>query len=343
MSTLLLFDNNASSLLASAITNSQTTLAVTPSSGGQFPAPSAGQAFYVTVEDTSGNIEVMQCTGRTGDTLTVVRAAESVWNGTTYGATALAFASGSRVEQRVTAAAMNAFLQKNGGDTLTGTTNLTGILQLGSAGSIQGGEFTGALRSSPGVTGGQITVSGTAQPLSGGTPILTQSNIVANLPSGYALNQTNMIVMWAGLSTAIPSGWHLCDGTNGTPNLTDSFIVGGGGVLPTSGPYTAATAGTQAPADSIAGYQLTLADLPSHVHPFDYFFGNSSAVLFVPGGGPGSYYLYGGGGSGTRNSFAGSPNTGAGTNAHVHTLTPGAAHTHAQSIPYKAVFLIMKL
>jgi hypothetical protein len=33
--------------------------------------------------------------------------------------------------------------------------------------------------------------------------------------------------MWAGLVANIPSGWNLCDGTNGTPNLTDRFIKGG--------------------------------------------------------------------------------------------------------------------
>lgn len=37
-----------------------------------------------------------------------------------------------------------------------------------------------------------------------------------------------MIVMWHGLSSEIPAGWALCDGTNGTPDLRDRFIVGAG-------------------------------------------------------------------------------------------------------------------
>ena len=36
------------------------------------------------------------------------------------------------------------------------------------------------------------------------------------------------IVMWSGAITSIPTGWSLCDGTNGTPDLTDRFIVGAG-------------------------------------------------------------------------------------------------------------------
>jgi hypothetical protein len=34
------------------------------------------------------------------------------------------------------------------------------------------------------------------------------------------------IIAWSGLIAAIPANWHLCDGTTGTPNLTNKFIVG---------------------------------------------------------------------------------------------------------------------
>jgi len=37
-----------------------------------------------------------------------------------------------------------------------------------------------------------------------------------------------MIVPFSGSIISIPSGWTLCDGTNGTPNLQDKFIVGAG-------------------------------------------------------------------------------------------------------------------
>ena len=37
---------------------------------------------------------------------------------------------------------------------------------------------------------------------------------------------TGVIVMWAGLISAIPSGWALCDGNNGTPDLRSRFIKG---------------------------------------------------------------------------------------------------------------------
>jgi hypothetical protein len=32
--------------------------------------------------------------------------------------------------------------------------------------------------------------------------------------------------MWSGSITSIPSGWALCDGTNGTPDLRNKFVYG---------------------------------------------------------------------------------------------------------------------
>ena len=39
------------------------------------------------------------------------------------------------------------------------------------------------------------------------------------IPSGF-------IGIWSGAANAIPSGWYLCDGNNGTPNLKGKFVVG---------------------------------------------------------------------------------------------------------------------
>jgi hypothetical protein len=45
------------------------------------------------------------------------------------------------------------------------------------------------------------------------------ADILARMPSG-------LIAMWHGLLANIPSGWVLCDGNNGTPNLLDRFVQG---------------------------------------------------------------------------------------------------------------------
>lgn len=42
-----------------------------------------------------------------------------------------------------------------------------------------------------------------------------------SIPSGA-------IVMWSGSIDDIPTGWLLCDGTNGAPDLRDRFVIGAG-------------------------------------------------------------------------------------------------------------------
>lgn len=37
-----------------------------------------------------------------------------------------------------------------------------------------------------------------------------------------------VIMMWRGTIPSIPPGWYLCDGTHGTPDLTDRFVLGAG-------------------------------------------------------------------------------------------------------------------
>ena len=44
--------------------------------------------------------------------------------------------------------------------------------------------------------------------------------------AGVGIVPTGAIVMWNGTLATIPSGWHACDGTNGTPDLRDKFVVG---------------------------------------------------------------------------------------------------------------------
>lgn len=47
-------------------------------------------------------------------------------------------------------------------------------------------------------------------------------------PEWGAAFVSGMIMLWSGSIASVPSGWFLCDGTNGTPNLQDRFVVGAG-------------------------------------------------------------------------------------------------------------------
>lgn len=57
-------------------------------------------------------------------------------------------------------------------------------------------------------------------------------------PIGFAASQSlprsdevvplGGIIQWSGAIIDIPSGYQLCDGTNGTPDLRDKFLIGAG-------------------------------------------------------------------------------------------------------------------
>ena len=49
----------------------------------------------------------------------------------------------------------------------------------------------------------------------------SSSTATSSIPAG-------IITMWSGAINAIPDGWALCNGENGTPDLRDRFIVGAG-------------------------------------------------------------------------------------------------------------------
>jgi hypothetical protein len=87
------------------------------------------------------------------------------------------------------------------------------------------------------------------------------------------------IIMWSGtvIEAQALVGWAICDGNNGTPNLTNRFIVAshngfGSGTVPIAGPgfnelngqlnadYTPGSVGGE------TAHQLTIAELASHTH-----------------------------------------------------------------------------
>jgi hypothetical protein len=95
----ILFTNNATTTLASSITNVATSLTVASGAGTLFPNPTSPDYFLVTLQGVSGTpIEIVKVTARSTDTFTIVRAQE--------GTTASGFTGGDKVELRVTAGQM---------------------------------------------------------------------------------------------------------------------------------------------------------------------------------------------------------------------------------------------
>ena len=117
--------NNAFGTLNASINSSATTIVLVAGQGARFPTLSAGDYFYATLIDTSNNLEIVKCTARSTDTLTVVRGQDST--------TARAYATNDRFELRPTAVlltevitAAEGALPKAGG-TMTGALVTNGL------------------------------------------------------------------------------------------------------------------------------------------------------------------------------------------------------------------------
>lgn len=177
---------------------------------------------------------------------------------------------------------------------------------------------------------------------------VTQSEI-SLLKGATSLVPSGVIMMWSGSVATIPTGFLLCDGTNGTPDLRSRFIVGAG-----SGYNPGDTGG----ADNVT---LTTSQIPGHTHSFSASGTTSSDGVHNhdikyadndSGGGTGLYMAGETNAAGLRtSSYTSYTATESVQNdgAHTHTVsvsgttsTTGADGSHENRPPYYALAYIMK-
>jgi len=136
---------------------------------------------------------------------------------------------------------------------------------------------------------------------------------------------TGVISMWSGSIASIPSGWYLCNGSNGTPDLRNKFIVGAGST------YSVAATGGSANAIVV-----------SHSH-------TASSSVSDPGH---NHNMNISGLSGAGRSSIMGPNTGVYNDVNIASTTgisvvttvnsTGSSGTNANLPPYYALAYIMK-
>jgi microcystin-dependent protein len=199
----------------------------------------------------------------------------------------------------------NAQIANAGITTLVATNLSTGNANIGNASvttlvatNFSSGNVTGTFN---GAFTGTVAATTTTPATSSNTTALATTAFVHNvLPTG-------VIVMWGGAVNSIPTGWALCNGSNGTPDLRDRFIVGAGS---TYNPGATGGATTQT---------LTTTQLPAHTHTVT---------------GTGSSSTTGAAGGHTHTASSTVTDTG-----HNHTFSdPGHSHnitdpTHAHVMP----------
>ena len=83
--------------------------------------------------------------------------------------------------------------------------------------------------------------------------------LTAVIPSGG-------IILWSGLVSNIPSGWYLCNGQNGTPDLRNTFVIGAHSDSGGSAKTTITGSSTQSGGSKDAILVSHTHNLQNHVH-----------------------------------------------------------------------------
>jgi hypothetical protein len=152
--------------------------------------------------------------------------------------------------------------------------------------------------------------------------------IIGTAPSPPTPIPSGVILLWSGSIGSIPSGYVLCNGSNGTPDLRNRFVVGAGS--------TYAVDATGGSADAIvvshthtATSTSTVTD-PGHTHP------TGSSGAGAPTGSDLSQVGYGSG------SSTGTATTGITVATTTTNASAGTSGTGANLPPYYALCYIQK-
>jgi len=156
---------------------------------------------------------------------------------------------------------------------------------------------------------------------------ITGGTLKASILSGVEGVPVGIISMWSGLAADIPSGYLLCDGSGGTPNLVDKFIMGGTVAGATGGE----SAHTHSDNFAVANHTLTTSQMPSHSHTTVYPYERYNTS--------GSNNLTGGDGSSSSSSAI---NSTGGGGSHGHGLTGGVSSA-SNLPPYYILCFIIKV
>jgi len=185
---------------------------------------------------------------------------------------------------------------------------------------------------------------------------IIESDSNTGLRNSWAFIPVGGIILWAGSLGSLPANWQLCDGSNGTPNLRDKFIIGAGGSYAVGATGGANTANLQ---HNHGGHTSGNAGAHTHTQP-DTGAGSAHNHTIATGGhsGTGSVYYE----PSTPNEYVAISHahqiTTQNESAHVHNnpdFDSGGSHNHTITVnnqlsssqdirpPYYALAYIMRM
>ena len=163
------------------------------------------------------------------------------------------------------------------------------------------------------------------------TTAFVATAVAAAIPSGG-------IIIWSGSVASVPSGWYLCNGSNGTPDLRDRFVVGAGST------YAVADTGGSANAIVVSHTHTATSTVTDSGHTHLNGICDDSTVPFLS---PSTSGLSGSGGlvqgaGETRNYQGVTSSSSTGITVATTTASAGSSGTNANLPPYYALAYIMK-
>ena len=163
--------------------------------------------------------------------------------------------------------------------------------------------------------------------------IATYDNIYGALATAPAASGTSVpsgcILLWSGSIGSIPSGWYLCNGSNGTPDLRDRFVVGAGSSYAVNG--TGGSTDAIVVTHSHTASSTSIVTDPGHKHTTAT--SNISPSINYTGTGGAVYNTNGG----TNDAF-----TGISVATTTTVDSQGTSGVNANLPPYYALCYIMK-
>lgn len=142
----------------------------------------------------------------------------------------------------------------------------------------------------------------------------TPAQLNSPVPKGF-------IGLWSGTIATIPTGWALCNGSNGTPDLRSKFVMGASNSV---------APGTTGGSSTVT---LNTANLPAHTHDFSGVTGSGGSHTHSVTD-PGHTHTYtnvsGSGAIGTAAGFGQTTATSGSATTDI-SIVAGGAHTHSFS------------
>ncbi len=191
---LIKFTNNASTVLVEELLADATVMVVAPESVSLFPAITQDESFFIVtlVQPDNSSFEIVKVINIVGDTFLIERAQENT--------VAQTFPINSSVEHRLTAGGLEANLNNAAASFIS-----PGVARIATAQEVRAGVSVDTIIS---------PAMGYLLSLFKGCVVMYSGRVNAN-GNPYPVDALEPF-----------TEWHVCDGTGGTPDLRNAFIVG---------------------------------------------------------------------------------------------------------------------